>query len=534
MYKIGKKIIAIIIMSAVLVSNISVESKANERENVKEITEIQLNSTEFPNNDTGTTEEPEETLQAPVLNEVIPGAEGMYIKFSKVEKADKYRIYIRNVGSTGVFEQIKEIEANEYETAMAKGGVFLSVEDDDIELGKSYEIMVRSAQKKWKSTNIGSWISMRQVLVLSADSNILRGDMPQKKVEEVKVSLVNQSQTKVQWEKIEGVKGYEIQVSTAENGEYQTAVVISGDSVTSWKHTGLEIGTTYYYKVYAVGEFSKSYDATVVKCYVTFAKPKNVKGKMTGATKMKLTWKKVEGASGYIVYRSVSKNSWTKGKEKKYKTIKKVGKTSLSVPKVVNGKYYSYRILAYTIKNGNVVEGVAAKYNRYADYYGHENESYSERWKRIYGKRSNQYNYRKSSKYMKTIKVKVWDFAKGMSGKKVTKVKYVRVHKKIAPTVKKIFAEIYKGKEKAPIYEIGGYSPRSGQHGQGLGLDINSNYNYMIDGGKVLAGSCWKPKKYAYSIKRNGDIEKAFRKYGFARGFWGDRKDYMHFSYFGT
>ena len=56
----------------------------------------------------------------------------------------------------------------------------------------------------------------------------------------------------------------------------------------------------------------------------------------------------------------------------------------------------------------------------------------------------------------------------------------------------------------------------------------------MFDDGKAVVGKCWKPKKYAYSIKRNGDIENAMAEYGFERGFWGSRKDYMHFSYFGV
>ena len=56
----------------------------------------------------------------------------------------------------------------------------------------------------------------------------------------------------------------------------------------------------------------------------------------------------------------------------------------------------------------------------------------------------------------------------------------------------------------------------------------------IFDNGKPTAASYWNPKRYAYSIKRYGDIEKAFEKYGFRRGFWGDRADYMHFSYFGT
>lgn len=479
------------------------------------------------------TEKPDEKPAAPVLTEAVTSEKGIYVRFSQVKKADEYLVYLRKADSTEQFRQVTSISSYRYEAAMEAGGVFLEIEEE-VELGVSYEIMVRSKQKQIVWSDVEWWNYGEYVDVLSEDSNVLRADMPQKMVENVKVEATSQSETLIQWSAVTGVAGYEIQYAMEENGTYQTAVFLNGESVTSWKHTKLEIGTTYYYKVYAVGAVTKSYSATVVKCLVTFAKPKGVKGKMLGPTKMKLTWKSVEGASGYIVYCAATKNSWTEGTLKKYKTLKGSSRTSLIVPKVKNGICYHYRIMAYTVKNGATIEGNAAKYNRYADYYGYEYENYTSRWKRIYGGRKSEYNYRKSGKYMTTIRVKVWDFANGMSGRKVTKVKTLRIQKRIAPTMKKIFQEIYKGKEKAPIYEIGGYSARTGQHGQGLAIDINSNYNYMIDGRKVLAGSCWKPHKYAYSIKRNGDIEKAFRKYGFARGFWGDRKDYMHFSYFGT
>lgn len=454
----------------------------------------------------------------PILHTATADEKGIRIIFSSVEGAQSYSIYIRKVGSGREFTEISELAADRYEAVMAQGGVFLSVEEEDVEIGESYEIMVRSSKR----------------YIVSEDSNIIRADMPQQIVTDVTAKALSQSSAKIEWDMLQGVNGYEIQYSLTENGPYQTAVILSDDSVTSWVHRDLEIGTTYYYKVYALGEVTKSYTASVVKCLVTFEKPKGIQSTMAGPAKMKLSWQKVSGADGYIIYRSETKNEWSKGKPKKYKVLRGEKKTKLTVPKVKNGRCYHYEIMAYAVKKGVTIEGNVASYNRYADYYGHENESYQNRWKRIYQNKKTEYDHRKSGKYMTTIRVKVWDFARGMSGRKVTKVKTFSVHKKIAPTMKKIFQEIYRGKERAPIYEIGGYSARSGQHGQGLAIDLNSNYNYMVQGKKILAGSCWKPGRYAYSIKRNGDIEKAFRKYGYSRGLWGSRKDYMHFSYFGT
>lgn len=170
--------------------------------------------------------------------------------------------------------------------------------------------------------------------------------------------------------------------------------------------------------------------------------------------------------------------------------------------------------------------------------YGYNGESTKSKTKRIFGstKKKQYKSDKEAKKHMTTIKVKVWDF--NSKKKKVTKTKSITVHKNIAPTVKKIFEEIYKGKEKFPIHSIGGYSWRGknskSEHNWGVAIDINPNENYMIDGKKILAGRFWRPGKNPYSIPKNGDVVKVMKKYGFQWGHWGKRHDYMHFSYFGN
>lgn len=140
----------------------------------------------------------------------------------------------------------------------------------------------------------------------------------------------------------------------------------------------------------------------------------------------------------------------------------------------------------------------------------------------------------KAMKHMTTIKVKVWDFAHGRKGKKVTKIKYVTVNKAVAKQFKKSFQEIYEGEDKFPIYEIGGFEWRgkksSSLHNLGLSVDINANENCMIVKGKVVAGSYWKPGKDPYSIPKNGDVAQAMKKRGLKQCLWSHTKDYMHFS----
>ncbi len=138
---------------------------------------------------------------------------------------------------------------------------------------------------------------------------------------------------------------------------------------------------------------------------------------------------------------------------------------------------------------------------------------------------------------MVTIKINVWKL--GSSGVKTPGTFNLTVNKAIATTVQKIFQEIYDGPEQFPIKNVGGYAWRTtgtSEHAMGLAIDINSSENYMIKAdGTVVAGSYWKPGVDPYSIPENGDVVKAFAKYGFAWGgnAWRSANDYMHFSYFG-
>ncbi len=142
-----------------------------------------------------------------------------------------------------------------------------------------------------------------------------------------------------------------------------------------------------------------------------------------------------------------------------------------------------------------------------------------------------------SQAQMTTIKINVWDLAS--NGSKYTRQFSLTIHKNIAPIVAAIFEEIYNLPEKPPIHSIGGYRANAGksEHTPGLAIDINANENYYCDSdGTAITGSFFDPERSEYSIPVGGSIDKIFAKYGFTRGiYWNSgKKDYMHYSYFGT
>jgi len=84
-----------------------------------------------------------------------------------------------------------------------------------------------------------------------------------------------------------------------------------------------------------------------------------VKAVSAKAAKKKVTvkWKKVTGATGYVVYRSLKKSKdYTE-----VKTIKKVGTVKFTDKKVKKGKKYFYKIRAYKTVSGNQMFGAYSK-----------------------------------------------------------------------------------------------------------------------------------------------------------------------------
>lgn len=365
------------------------------------------------------------------------------------------------------------------------------------------------------------------------------------KAEIIQVKMETYKSVRIMWNPIEGVASYEIYRSLKKGSKYVFVKSVNG-SCTSYvdKTKNLITGKSYYYKIRAVGidegktvygEYSKPQ-----KLLYSVPAPVLSSAKTIAGGNLKLSWKKVKGADGYVVYRGEKKN----GKFKKIASIETSSVKTYTIPaKDCNGEYF-YRVKAYKKSEtgkkilGDYSDAKSATVSAFAS----DKETYAQKCMRLF----NTQNYQMYSSDMQarqnmtTITVNVWDL--DSSGKKVSKTKTFMIHKNLAPTVEQIFKEIYEGKEKFPINSVGGYSWRgagsSSEHNQGCAIDINPTQNAMIEGnGTVSAGSYWKPGTDPYSIPADGEVVKIFAKYGFRWGGLGwssGRKDYMHFSYFGT
>lgn len=168
----------------------------------------------------------------------------------------------------------------------------------------------------------------------------------------------------------------------------------------------------------------------------------------------------------------------------------------------------------------------------------------SEKKLSVFGENGDYYTTQEEAEAnMVDITVKVWSLLS--SGQKTPATRTFKVHKAIADEVHAVFDEIFEGDEKFPIKDAGGYSWRAStrsEHRQGTAIDLNymENMECTIDqNGKVIkvtTGSHWTPILDPYSIPAGGDVVRAFAAHGFAWGgdAWTSKRDYMHFSYFGT
>ena len=174
-----------------------------------------------------------------------------------------------------------------------------------------------------------------------------------------------QDSVKVTWTVSEGADGYELYRTTDPvNGEWTLAKTIKSGTEDRYTNQGLEIGTTYYYKVRAYTE-----DANGAKTYTAFSAvdymPAAVvfNGPYSNSTaRIRILWNEVSGAHGYQIWRQNDDGSWgivkTLGDKGNELTDDQGGTTAYSNTGLESGKTYTYKMRAFTItEDGRKVFG---------------------------------------------------------------------------------------------------------------------------------------------------------------------------------
>lgn len=159
----------------------------------------------------------------------------------------------------------------------------------------------------------------------------------------IKASATDYNAAKLSWKKPAGTTGTELYRSTSKSGTYKKIAATTG---TSYRDKGLDTGKRVYYKarVYTEVNGTKYYSAysNIVSVKPTLAKVQGVKANPS-YNKVKITYKRTDGANGYVIYRAARKN----GKYKKLATVKGNKKRSYTNKKLKTGKRYYYKVRAY-------------------------------------------------------------------------------------------------------------------------------------------------------------------------------------------
>ena len=158
----------------------------------------------------------------------------------------------------------------------------------------------------------------------------------------------------LKWNAVDGAAKYEVYRATSKNGTYTKMYTTTS---TSYTNSSAVAGTTYYYKVKAIcGKSSYGNSAySVVKSITCDCARPTVTVKCNENTgKPVLSWKAVDGASKYYIYRSTDGG-------KTYKYWDSTSKTSYTNSGAEAGKTYYYMVKAVCGKSsyGNSAQSLA-------------------------------------------------------------------------------------------------------------------------------------------------------------------------------
>lgn len=171
--------------------------------------------------------------------------------------------------------------------------------------------------------------------------NAAAADKKPGKVTISSISSADYNAVKITWKKADYAKKYEVYRATASGGTYKKVKTTTSRSYTD---SGLTTGKKYYYKVRALNGTAKGSYSSVKSATPKLKAIASFKAEKSSLTSIKLTWKKVNGAQKYQIYRSTSKNG-------EYTLIKTTDSTSYTNKDLTTKQTYYYKVRAYRVVN---------------------------------------------------------------------------------------------------------------------------------------------------------------------------------------
>lgn len=213
------------------------------------------------------------------------GSGNMELRWKIDPKAYAYKIK-RSTSEKGKYETVAEV----------KGAKTYKYIDKGVSKGKKYYYAVETVIRK---KNVRNYSGNSKAVVAI---NIAKVPVQSVCAEEGGIKLT--------WKKVSGVNSYQIVRSQEEKGTYEEIVKLNNQT-TSYTDTTVKTGQKYYYKIRGIknGKYVGygSYSNPLEK--LAIAAPADLKAAPIQPNQMKLSWKKVNGATGYEILRSVEPDS---------------------------------------------------------------------------------------------------------------------------------------------------------------------------------------------------------------------------------
>lgn len=256
----------------------------------------------------------------------------LQLSWVEVEYASGYEIY-RSTSTGGEYSKIATIK---------KGSTTSYNDNFDIETGTTYYYKIKAFYES-------------ETITYGAASDVISGKTTLLATS-VTLASADYNAVDISWKAVDGAQGYVISCSAGTSGSYNTIEIITSGNTTSFKNTGLTAGTAYYYRIRAYRTVNG------VKVYSSYSEGQSVKpipkqptvsASSVSYNGIKLTWNKINGANGYVIYRATSSN----GTFTAIKTITSGAIISYTNTGVGSGTTYYYKIRAYRTVSGAKVYG---------------------------------------------------------------------------------------------------------------------------------------------------------------------------------
>lgn len=256
-------------------------------------------------------------LDTPVLSSATNAQNGVSVKWESVNSAEEYIVYRKTANSS--WTKVGKTTGVDFTDKTAKSGTKYF-----------YTVVANSSGAKSSYDGIGVAVYYLATPALSSIAN-------------------KNGSVVVGWNSVKGAKGYNVYRKTAKNGKW---IKVISTTKTSYTDTNIKSGGNYFYTVRAYdGKNLSSYVSNgIATKYLFTPKLNKVTSNKSG---INITYGKVSGATGYVVYRKTGKSKWVK-----LATVSGNNKTSYLDKTAKKDVTYTYTVRAF---NGNYMSYYNAK-----------------------------------------------------------------------------------------------------------------------------------------------------------------------------